>query len=116
MTAGGCHTAMIHLEPAMPHIDDDAMRDIRKLARIEVIAAEYTTLKRSGRSLKGRCPVHEERSPSFVVTPSKGLWKCFGCGAGGDAIALVAQVEHVRFPEAVRRLASRVGYSLDDTP
>lgn len=91
---------------------DDTLRDLRGRARLDEVAARYTTLKRSGASLKGRCPLHDERSPSFVVTPAKGLWKCFGCGAGGDALELVRRAERVTFPEAVRRLAALTGYSL----
>src|SRR5690606_27807572 len=63
-------------------------------------------------SLKGLCPFHDERTPSFHVRPSQGRYHCFGCGEGGDAIAFVQHMDHLSFIETVERLAARVGYQL----
>ena len=65
-----------------------------------------------GGSVKGLCPFHDERSPSFHVTPARGLWYCFGCGEGGDVISFLERIEHVTFAEAIERLADRVGLQL----
>lgn len=84
------------------------------LARTDLVATieQYVTLKRAGSSLKGLCPFHNEKTPSFQVTPDRGLWKCFGCGEGGDVIKFVEKIENLSFPEALERLAMRAGITL----
>ena len=81
---------------------------------VEVIAS-YIPLKRSGRNLKALCPFHEEKTPSFMVHPEKQIYKCFGCGKGGNAIHFVMEKEHLTFPEAVRALAERYGIPVPET-
>ncbi|MDP8936720.1 MAG: DNA primase, partial [Actinomycetota bacterium] len=73
------------------------------------VASEHIALKRVGRRWVGLCPFHAEKTPSFSVNGEEGLYYCFGCGAGGDAISFVQQVEHLDFAEAVERLAARAG-------
>ena len=74
---------------------------------------EYVALRRAGAgSLKGLCPFHDEKTPSFNVRPAHGTFHCFGCGEGGDAIAFVMKIEAIGFVEAVERLADRVGFRL----
>ncbi|MDM7831513.1 DNA primase [Cellulomonas edaphi] len=86
---------------------------VRERARIEEIVGAHVTLKPAGvGSLKGLCPFHDERSPSFHVRPQVGRYHCFGCGEGGDVIAFVQQVDGLGFTEAVEYLASRVGVQL----
>lgn len=100
-------------------INDDDIAAVRERARIEDIIEPYTTLKRAGAdSLKGLCPFHEEKSPSFHVTPSKGLYRCFGCGEGGDAITFIQEMEGLSFPDAARKVAGMAGMELreDTTP
>jgi DNA primase len=75
---------------------------------------EQVPLKKAGASFKGLCPFHGEKTPSFVVTPGRETWKCFGCGLGGDVFSFVMQRESVDFPEALRRLAGRTGVELDE--
>lgn len=90
--------------------DIDAVRDA---TRIEDVVGEYVTLKPAGAgSLKGLCPFHDERSPSFHVRPAVGFYKCFGCGEGGNVFRFLQEVDHLTFPEAVERLAGRLGYTL----
>jgi len=86
---------------------------VRERARIDEVISEQVTLKPAGGgSLKGLCPFHDERSPSFHVTPAKGLYHCFGCQAGGDVIDFVMKTDMVTFAEAVEKLAARFGVTL----
>ncbi|MEU2351247.1 DNA primase [Modestobacter sp. NPDC049651] len=86
---------------------------VRERAKIEDIVGEHLQLKRAGGgSLKGLCPFHDEKSPSFHVTPSRNLFHCFGCGEGGDVIAFIQKIDHLSFAEAVELLAGRTGVQL----
>ncbi len=78
---------------------------------VEVIG-RYVTLTPSGKGLKGRCPFHADSSPSLMVSPEKGLWHCFGCGAGGDVIGFLMRVEKLEFSDALARLADEVGVEI----
>ncbi|HPP13521.1 MAG TPA: CHC2 zinc finger domain-containing protein [bacterium] len=84
------------------------------LAKVDLaeIVGEYVSLKKSGRSLKGLCPFHEEKTPSFFVSPEKQVFYCFGCGAGGNAITFVKNIEKVSFGEALEQVARRAGITL----
>jgi len=94
-------------------IRDADIAEIRERARIDEVVGEYVSLRNAGGgSMKGLCPFHDERSPSFHVTPARGLWYCFGCGEGGDVISFLERIEHVTFAEAIERLADRVGVRL----
>lgn len=86
---------------------------VRERARIDEIVGEHVTLKSAGAgSMKGLCPFHDERTPSFNVRPQLGLFHCFGCGEGGDVIAFIQKINHLSFTEAVEYLADRVGVRL----
>ncbi|SCX49318.1 DNA primase [Klenkia marina] len=86
---------------------------VRERAKIDEVVGEHLQLKRAGGgSLKGLCPFHDEKSPSFHVTPSRALYYCFGCGAGGDVIKFVQEIDHLSFSEAVELLAGRAGIQL----
>jgi len=87
--------------------------EVRERARIEEIVGEHVTLKSAGvGSMKGLCPFHDERSPSFHVRPQVGLWHCFGCNEGGDVISFLQKISGLSFQEAVEHLAARVGVTL----
>jgi len=87
--------------------------EVRARTNIADIVGDYVTLKSAGvGSLKGLCPFHEERSPSFHVRPQVGLYHCFGCNEGGDVFSFLQKMDHVTFAEAVERLAARVGIEL----
>src|SRR5438876_510815 len=81
---------------------------------VEVIGA-YFPLKRAGTNFKALCPFHQEKTPSFVVSPSRQTFHCFGCGVGGSVFRFVMDYEHIDFPSAVRKLASRVGITVVET-
>ncbi|HEX8582273.1 MAG TPA: DNA primase, partial [Acidimicrobiales bacterium] len=86
---------------------------VRERTRIEEVVGEHVTLKNAGvGSLKGLCPFHDEKTPSFHVRPQAGLWHCFGCGEGGDVISFVQKVDALGFTEAVELLAARLGFQL----
>ncbi|UZJ23681.1 DNA primase [Rhodococcus antarcticus] len=94
-------------------ISDRDIAEVRERTRIEEVVGEYVALRPAGGgSLKGLCPFHDEKSPSFNVRPAHGYYHCFGCGEGGDAIKFIQEVEHLSFVETVERLAERVGYTL----
>jgi DNA primase len=94
-------------------IRDDDIALVRERARIDEVVSQHVTLRNAGGgSLKGLCPFHDEKSPSFHVTPSRGFYHCFGCGEGGDVITFVQKIEGVGFAEAVERLAQRFGVQL----
>ena len=81
---------------------------------IEELVASYVPLKKMGRIYKGLCPFHNEKTPSFTVNPERGIYKCFGCGEGGDIFAFVMQMEGLTFPEAVRLLGERAGVAVPE--
>ena len=94
-------------------IPDRDIAAIRERVNIEDVVGDYVQLRRAGAdSLKGLCPFHDEKSPSFHVRPNHGHFHCFGCGEGGDVYAFVQKIEHVTFVEAVELLADRVGYTV----
>ncbi|HEY7857677.1 MAG TPA: DNA primase [Candidatus Nanopelagicales bacterium] len=86
---------------------------VRERARIDEVVRDYVSLRSAGGgSLKGLCPFHDERSPSFQVTPSRGLFYCFGCGEGGDVLTFVQKIEHATFVESVEKLADKYNVQL----
>lgn len=94
-------------------IKDEDVAYIRDHAPIDEIVGDYVQLKNAGGGQKkGLCPFHDEKSPSFHVTPSKGYFHCFGCQTGGDVIAFVMKMDHLSFTETVERLAERIGYTI----
>ena len=94
-------------------IRDEDVQYIRERAPIDEVVADYVQLKNAGGGQKkGLCPFHDEKSPSFHVTPSKGYFHCFGCQTGGDAITFLMKIDHLSFTETIERLADRMGYTL----
>ncbi|BCJ36494.1 hypothetical protein Athai_39970 [Actinocatenispora thailandica] len=83
-----------------------------RVSIVEVIGGQVTLRPAGGGNLKGLCPFHEEKSPSFNVTPQRGVFYCFGCGKGGDAISFLMETDHLTFSESVERLAGMVGITL----
>ncbi|MGW1914928.1 DNA primase [Streptomyces sp. NPDC002076] len=94
-------------------INDEDVKAVRDAVPIDAVVSEYLQLRGAGGgNLKGLCPFHDEKSPSFQVSPSKGLFHCFGCQEGGDTITFVMKVDHLSFSEAVERLAAQAGITL----
>lgn len=94
-------------------INDEDVKAVRDAVPIDAVVSEYLQLRSAGGgNLKGLCPFHDEKSPSFQVSPSKGLFHCFGCQEGGDTITFVMKVDHLSFSEAVERLAAQAGITL----
>ena len=94
-------------------IRDEDVQYIRERAPIDEVVGDYVQLKNAGGGQKkGLCPFHDEKSPSFHVTPSKGYFHCFGCQTGGDVIAFLMKIDHLSFTETIERLADRMGYTL----
>ena len=79
---------------------------------IETLIGSYVNLKRAGSNLKGLCPFHSEKTPSFTVYPAENSFYCFGCGVGGDAITFIRKRENLDYPDAVEFLANRAGITI----
>jgi DNA primase len=92
--------------------DEDVVLVKERVDLAEIIGDHVTLRNAGGGNMKGLCPFHDEKSPSFSVRPSVGSWHCFGCGEGGDVISFVMRVDHLSFSEAVERLAGRAGVQL----
>src|SRR3954454_14893680 len=92
-------------------VDEDVAR-VRAATDFVALAGEHIGLKRVGRQWSGLCPFHAEKTPSFSINPELGGYHCFGCGAGGDVISFVREIEHLTFVEAVERLAAPTGIAL----
>jgi len=95
-------------------IPADVTAKILESAHIEEVVAEFVNLKRRGSNLLGLCPFHQEKSPSFTVSPSKGIFKCFGCGKAGDAAKFIMEHEHASYPEALRYLAKKYNIEIEE--
>lgn len=83
-------------------------------AAIDEVIGDYIALKKRGANLLGRCPFHDEKTPSFTVSPAKGIYKCFGCGKAGNAVSFLMEHDHLTFTEAIRRLALKYQIVLDE--
>jgi len=88
-------------------ITSDTISNILSAARIEEVVADFVSLKRRGTNYIGLCPFHNEKTPSFTVSPAKGIFKCFGCGKAGNTVNFLMEYEHYTYPEALRFLAKR---------
>ena len=94
-------------------IRDTDVSYVRDHSPIDEVVSDYVQLKGAGGGQKkGLCPFHDEKSPSFHVTPARGYFHCFGCQEGGDVIAFIMKIDHLSFTETIERLASRIGYQL----
>lgn len=92
----------------------DIKQQILDAVRIDEVVGDFVVLKRRGTNLLGSCPFHQEKTPSFIVSPAKGIYKCFGCGKGGDSVSFVMEHEHFSYPEALKYLASKYGIEVKE--
>ena len=97
----------------MGFIPQDKIDEIKSVADIVSVIGDYVELKRAGSNYVGLCPFHNEKTPSFSVSPSKGIFHCFGCGVGGDVISFIMQKEGMSYPEAIKFLADKLGILVD---
>jgi len=95
-------------------LSEQVIEEIKNRNPLLDLVSCYVTLKKSGKSYQGLCPFHSERTPSFSVSPEKGLWYCFGCGTGGNIFDFVKKIENVSFPEAARILAEKAGVEVQE--
>lgn len=96
-------------------IPRETVEEILLRTDIQTLIGGYVSLKRAGSNLKGLCPFHSEKTPSFTVYPGSSSFYCFGCGAGGDQISFVMRMEHMDYPDAVKLLGKRAGITVNDT-
>lgn len=99
----------------MSAVTKEVLAEVRSRANIVDVIAEFVVLKRAGNSYKGLCPFHKEKTPSFNVTPEKGIFKCYGCNEGGDVFAFIQKIKSASFIDSVRDLAERYGVALVET-
>ena len=95
-------------------ITQETIERAKNTMRIEEVVSDYITLRRRGANLIGLCPFHEERTPSFNVSPPRGIYKCFGCGESGNAIGFVMKMENCSFSEAVKKICARYGIPVEE--
>lgn len=95
-------------------IPEEKIAEVRERAGIVEVISDYISLRKSGANYQGLCPFHGEKTPSFNVNPGRGIFHCFGCGVGGNAITFVMKMEGLTFPEAVKLLAKRVGVDIEE--
>ena len=93
---------------------DEIITQIKDRLDIVDVVSQQVILKKNGNHYWGLCPFHKEKTPSFSVNPSRGIYKCFGCGAGGNVITFLMKYENMGFSEAIKSLADRAGVSLPE--
>ena len=93
---------------------DELVEEVRAKSDIVDVISGYVRIQKKGSSYFGLCPFHNEKSPSFSVSPTKQMYYCFGCGAGGNVFTFVMNYENFTFPEAIKQLAERAGVNLPE--
>jgi DNA primase len=93
-------------------ISNTSLEEIKSRVDIEDVVSDFVSLKRKGQNLWACCPFHDEKTPSFSVSPAKGIYKCFGCGKAGDAIEFIKEIEGLNYIEAMRYLGKKYGIEL----
>ena len=96
----------------MPWYSEEQIEEVRSRSDIVSVIGRYVRLKRAGSGYTGLCPFHNEKTPSFHVNPARQMYKCFGCGVGGNVLTFVMEYENLTFPEAMEMLAQEAGIEL----
>lgn len=96
-------------------ITRDTINRIMDAVRIEEVVGDFLTLRRRGANMLANCPFHNEKTPSFTVSPAKGIYKCFGCGASGNSVNFIMEHEHITYPDALRFLAKKYNIEIEET-
>ncbi len=95
-------------------ITQKTIQEIMEVSKVEDVVGDYVNLKRRGVNMIGLCPFHNEKTPSFIVSPAKNIYKCFGCGKGGDPVRFMMDHENYSYPEALKHLASKYGVEIEE--
>ena len=95
-------------------INPNTIQTIFETARIDEVVGDFVNLKKRGVNLIGLCPFHDEKTPSFTVSPAKGIYKCFGCGNGGNSVKFIMEHEHYSYPEALKYIAKKYGIEIEE--
>ena len=95
-------------------IHREVIDNILSTARIEEVVGEFVSLRRRGVNMLGLCPFHNEKTPSFTVSPAKGIFKCFGCGKAGNVVNFLMEHEHFSYPEALKYLARKYNIEVEE--
>ena len=90
---------------------DEILNEFNNKSRLSDLISKYVQLTPRGNSFIGKCPFHNEKTPSFTVSPTKGIYKCFGCGKGGNVVNFIMEIEHYNYPEALKYIANK--YSIE---
>ena len=93
-------------------IKQESIERVLDQSDIQDVISEFISLKKRGVNYIGLCPFHNEKTPSFTVSPSKSIYKCFGCGASGNSVKFIMEHEHLSYPEAIRFLANKYQMSI----
>lgn len=96
-------------------ITQKTIQEVMNTAKVEDVVGDFVNLRRRGVNLIGNCPFHDEKTPSFTVSPSKNIYKCFGCGKAGDPVRFIMDHEHISFPESIRFLAQKYRIEIEET-
>ncbi len=96
-------------------ISQKSIQEVYAVATVEDVIQDFVELRKRGVNMIGLCPFHDEKTPSFTVSPSKNIYKCFGCGKGGDAVKFIMEHEQLTYPESIRWLANRYNIELEET-
>jgi len=96
-------------------ITQKTIQEVMNTAKVEEVIGDFINLRRRGVNLIGNCPFHDEKTPSFTVSPSKNIYKCFGCGKGGDSVRFIMDHEHLSFPESIKFLAIKYRIEIEET-
>ena len=96
-------------------ITQNTIDEIFNTAKIEEVVGDFVYLKKRGANYTGLCPFHNEKTPSFVVSPAKGIFKCFGCGESGNAVSFIMKHEQLAYPEALKYLAQKYNIEIEET-
>ena len=97
-------------------ISHEIIEEVREANDIVEVLSSYLSFKRAGRNYKALCPFHQEKTPSFIISPEKQIYHCFGCGEGGNVFSFVMKMESLPFQEAVKFLAERAGIKIESSP
>lgn len=96
-------------------ITEESVREVIDTARVEDVVGDFVNLRRRGNNFSGLCPFHNEKTPSFNVNPARNIYKCFGCGVGGDPVKFLMELEQLSFPDAIRWIAQKYNIKLEET-